>query len=294
MSLDAQTIVDTIAAADDETVLSILNAIIQSRPELAQSLVSFIIPDITFPPAKAIERRFVGAIKSLNREKGFGFIDCAELHEAFGNDVFLHVKQAHDWQTGQAVSFAVMMNKEGKPQAYDLTTPDAGKKGGKGGVGGMLGGKGGKAALMSAMDSFMNGWGDDGGETPFGGGGALGPGGASEMMAALFGGKDGGKDGKKGKKRDGPMPGKPDEHEVVGEFQGVIKSFNPKSGYGFISCPDLKEVGCPNDVFLHHQQLGGFEVGSTVQFTVYMNSKGQPQAKDLADCQGASKKLRTE
>jgi len=38
-----------------------------------------------------------------------------------------------------------------------------------------------------------------------------------------------------------------------------------------------------NDVFLHHAQLNGFEIGSVVRFAAFLNESGKPQAKDLSD-----------
>jgi len=257
--MDAQTIVDTVAALDETTALAIVTSILQSRPELAPPVVSYAVPDLTYPPSKAMtERRSRGTVKSLNHEKGFGFIECGELQEVFGSDVFLHIKQAGDLTAGSAVSFAVMLNKDNRPQAYDVY-PDSkgcGKGGGSGG-------------------GMSKGWGkgDDSG-------GAFNASAMMQMMAGAFGGTAGG--GSKGDgKSKGCSKGKPDQQEELGQFQGTIKSFNAKSGYGFINCEDLKALGCANDVFLHHQQLQEFEVGHQIIFTAYMNSKGQPQAKDL-------------
>lgn len=42
-------------------------------------------------------------------------------------------------------------------------------------------------------------------------------------------------------------------------------------------------MGYTNDVWLHHAQLGQFQVGSTVTFTCFLSDKGLPQAKDLFD-----------
>merc|ERR1712190_496198 len=74
----------------------------------------------------------------------------------------------------------------------------------------------------------------------------------------------------------------PDVQQELGQFTGTIKSFNQKNGYGFITCPDLNSQGF-QDVFLHHAQLNGFEVGSTVQFTAFINKKGSVQAMDLEE-----------
>jgi len=263
--MDAQTIVDTVAALDETTALAIVTSILQSRPELAPPTVSFAVPDLTYPPSKAMtERRSKGTIKSINHEKGFGFIHCEELHEVFGSDVFVHHKQAGDMAPGQSVSFAVMLNKENRPQAYDVQ-PDVGKGCGKGKF---AGGGGGGGCQMSSM---------------------------MEMMQQAWGGAGGKGEGKEGGKAKGPSKSKgADGQEELGQFEGTIKSFNPKSGYGFINCEDLKAFGCNNDVFLHHQQLGDFEVGARIVFTAYMNFKGQPQAKDLmaSDSAPAVKKVK--
>merc|ERR1719171_1606123 len=68
--------------------------------------------------------------------------------------------------------------------------------------------------------------------------------------------------------------------EELGQGVGVLKSFNQKNGYGFIDCPEMKELGY-QDVFLHQAQVGNFNVGDQVMFTCFLNSKGKAQAKDL-------------
>merc|ERR1711933_656128 len=117
---------------------------------------------------------------------------------------------------------------------------------------------------------------------------------ADAMMMMGKGGKRGGKDkGKdKGEKKGGGGGHRGrDEAEILGECVGVIKSFNPNKGYGFIECPDIKErYGA--DAFLHHQQLGSFQVGDTVQFIAYLNSSGKPQGKDLHEPNNPAKRQR--
>mmetsp|Transcript_138081 Transcript_138081/g.441148 ORF Transcript_138081/g.441148 Transcript_138081/m.441148 type:complete len:715 (-) Transcript_138081:89-2233(-) len=68
--------------------------------------------------------------------------------------------------------------------------------------------------------------------------------------------------------------------QELGMFVGRIKSFSAIDGYGFIECPSVRAQGY-RDVFLHNSQVQSFVVGSSVHFTVYLNAKGQPQAKDL-------------
>merc|ERR1719203_1635419 len=77
-----------------------------------------------------------------------------------------------------------------------------------------------------------------------------------------------------------PEP-RPDPSQIIGQFKGVIKSFNVKNGFGFIESQGLKDAGYPNDVFLHRNQVGECQPGMEVTFTAYLNKKGQPQSIDL-------------
>merc|ERR1712196_254157 len=109
-----------------------------------------------------------------------------------------------------------------------------------------------------------------------------------QAMMAAMGGCAGGKGGDKGgmgMKR--PLStGKPGVQQDLGMMAGTIKSFNEANGYGFIECPDLKQQGYNNDVFLHHAQATGFCVGQQVVFNCYLNTQGRPQAKDLQNPDG--------
>lgn len=256
--MDLQTLVDNLAALDEDSVITVITSVLQARPELAPPVVNFAVPDLTYPPQKVlVERRSQGFVKSFNEQKGFGFIQCEELHSVFGNDVFLHNSQACGIQPGTPVSFAVVLNKDNKPQAYDVQPHDS---------------KGCKGYFKGGGKDMMMGW----------KGGSM-----QDMMhmMQMWKGKGMGKD-KSGKDKPAfKSGGKPDEVSQLGEFVGVVKSFNPNNGYGFIDCPELKQTYF-HDVFLHHQQLGEFNVGDTVQFTGYLNSSGKPQGKDLKPVNG--------
>merc|ERR1712187_1053557 len=52
---------------------------------------------------------------------------------------------------------------------------------------------------------------------------------------------------------------------ILGEFVGIIKSFNEATCYGFIECDDIKNMGY-QDVFLHGDQKRGYQVGHKVKF----------------------------
>jgi len=64
----------------------------------------------------------------------------------------------------------------------------------------------------------------------------------------------------------------------LGEFIGTIKSFNWKTNYGFIECPDLAESG---DVFLHGDMIKGYQQGQTVKFEAVVNKDGKAVAINL-------------
>jgi len=68
-------------------------------------------------------------IKSFNAEKGFGFIECREMHDKHGRDVFLHRKQMGDFRTGTQITFTCQVNKDGMPQANDIEDLDGRKPG---------------------------------------------------------------------------------------------------------------------------------------------------------------------
>jgi len=223
-------------------------------------VVNFACPYLTYAPTRAmVERRPSGAIKSFNQTSGFGFIACPELFEVFQRDVFIHRSQV--WginggfpTPGLEVAFAVFLNKDQKPQGYDIQPLNG--KGQKGQFGGMTEQKG--AWGGKQMGGMMKG-------------------GKGDWPMASFGkGKDG-----KGK-FDGPrMPREPPkEEDMMGQFQGIIKSFNHTNSYGFIVCEELQLQGY-QDVFLHASQLGSFEVGSEVVFTAFLNEKQKPNAMNL-------------
>mmetsp|Transcript_53045 Transcript_53045/g.156244 ORF Transcript_53045/g.156244 Transcript_53045/m.156244 type:complete len:208 (-) Transcript_53045:31-654(-) len=203
-----------------------------------------------------------GVVKFFNDEKGFGFI----TQDNGGPDLFVHRNEVNGGALvdGDAVTFTEAYDdRSGKQKAMNVSGGSGGE-GGYGGGGG-FGGGGGKGGGY-----------DKGGKGDFG-----------------KGGKDFGKDNKRplgggcGKGSKGP-----DEAEVLGQFHGTIKSFNQANGYGFIDCPEIK-MQYGKDIFLHHAQLGGFDVGEQVMFTAYLNSKGQPQGKNLVGVDGGpAKKMR--
>jgi len=295
-SKDEQAVQDALVNMDDEAAANILVNILQAKPELAPVLVAVALPDMAYAPSSILTaKRAHGAIKSFNAATGFGFIDCPQLKELFGRDVFVHGKQMRGHTVGSAVSFAIVLNKENQPQAFDICEEDEGKgKSGKGA--GMMDAGGGKGKAMPMFDPFTGlpkgydkgygkfdaGFAPDKGYGKFDAGWGAGDKGYGKAAEPKGWGKEdrgpakgSAKGGEKGKTNIGPNVA-----EVLGQSIGTIKSFNDKNGYGFIDSPEVKDLGY-QDVFMHHQQMGNFKVGDTVVFTCYLNDKGNPQGKDL-------------
>mmetsp|Transcript_88268 Transcript_88268/g.175414 ORF Transcript_88268/g.175414 Transcript_88268/m.175414 type:complete len:662 (+) Transcript_88268:70-2055(+) len=148
-----------------------------------------------------------GTIKSFDAEHGYGFICSPEVQATYGRDVFLHSKQIKHFRPSDHVTFSVKINSQGHPQAYNLQE-------------------------------------------------------APNTVAWLAVAED----------EDSP----PDKQR----FEGEIKSFNGSHGYGFIECTELRDK-YDRDVFIRQSKFDGLKVGDRVSFTVKVK-KRQPQAHDVA------------
>jgi len=70
--------------------------------------------------AGAAGQRYSGRVKQFRADKGFGFIECDELHQTYGRDTWVHHQQIGSFSVGDEVSFTMTLNKQGHPQAVDL------------------------------------------------------------------------------------------------------------------------------------------------------------------------------
>lgn len=67
-------------------------------------------------------------------------------------------------------------------------------------------------------------------------------------------------------------------------YVGVLKTFSPKDGYGFISCPELREK-FDRDVYIHKAEIpesASVSCGCSLRFRLHLNPKGQPQARTVS------------
>jgi len=68
------------------------------------------------------------------------------------------------------------------------------------------------------------------------------------------------------------------------KFEGVVKSYNPTKGYGFLTCP-ATDTQFGRDVFLGRQEVpnGTIEAGTSVSFDVFVGERG-PTATNVVVC----------
>lgn len=329
---------------DDEDLLVLLQSILQDRTGVLQALVDWAVPGFVYIPSKAItEHRILGTVKSCNHDSGNGFISCPEVQEVFNTDVFLHASQTAGVQVGDAVNFAVLLNKDQKPQAFDVLLGEPGARPGKGAPAPWKGGDewggeakgswGGKAwaaewspsahpmaspaasappahvpvappavperippaAPQSAHpmaapspvkgkgygEGYGKGYGKDAGESY---GVPVPP----VPPAAVHGLAKGGKASPKGKSGAGHMEGVTDRR-----FEGSVKSFNFTKGFGFICSEEVQGIfGQGIDVFVHHAQIGDFQVNDQVSFAIILNKDQKPQAMEVWPAAEAAKRSR--
>ena len=65
-------------------------------------------------------------------------------------------------------------------------------------------------------------------------------------------------------------------------FIGRVKRFQegPGGGYGFIDCDEAK-LRFTRDIYIHRNQMVGLQIGDEVSFTIVLNNKGEPQARNV-------------
>mmetsp|Transcript_14718 Transcript_14718/g.44357 ORF Transcript_14718/g.44357 Transcript_14718/m.44357 type:complete len:139 (-) Transcript_14718:456-872(-) len=124
MTAAASALAQVLTAHDDDTVQQAVLLLISQRPALQSALLTV----LQEPPGQ----RYSGTIKSFWPEKHFGFIQCDEVKQEFGADVFLSDQEIGYFSVGSAVTFSIVLNKDGRPQAKLLEAAvaraDAGRR----------------------------------------------------------------------------------------------------------------------------------------------------------------------
>lgn len=262
-------LLQALADLDDVDAGTVICQALEQRPSLCAGVASFAFQLLS---TSITNQRLTGTVKAFHQQKSYGFIDCTEAHIVFGKDVFMHENELKPGCVpGTVVSFEVKTNQKNDPQAHDVQPSQAagfrvGQAEGLLSLADVM-----KAARQTAegaapqLDQDWPSWGGGGGkgERDYKGKGMLKGGG---MKGDFVSGN--------------VHQGKPDVKQELGQYDGRIKSFSEKNGFGFIECDELKLQGL-NDAFLHHQQIRNFKVGDWVSFTAFLNNKGQAQARDL-------------
>lgn len=79
----------------------------------------------SFAQAGEDPTRYVGVITTFMPERRYGFIQCEEVSKRYGKDTFLSDLEIGQNSVGSSVSFRVVLNKSGQPQARDVIGTDA-------------------------------------------------------------------------------------------------------------------------------------------------------------------------
>lgn len=249
-TFSASSVAVALAQQSDHEILEALSLLFSLRPDLQGHFATI----CNSPQAP----RLVGTISAFYPEKRYGFIKCEEVTHSFGMDTFLSDQELNGYTVGSLVSFSVVTNRDGKPQARMLSEPPPGATN--------------KAAawVQAARKELpkpsrrpphppevvpppkaarLN--------SPFGEVSAMGEVASGNGSA-------------------------PPTVTVDGEekFIGTISAFYEAKHFGFIKSEGVTErFGM--DAFLSDKEIGGFGVGSHVCFNVVPNKEGKPQARNL-------------
>lgn len=200
-------------------------------------------------PNSFVGQRFRGTVKSYSESNGYGFIGGDEITAALGKDVFVHQREVTEVTgiarpqipAGVAVTFAVTINPKGQPQARELRFEDQ------------------SFLQLQAMGQPVSGQ-QPGGGGGGGGGGQMGQNGSFQYQYVQGGRR----------------------------FRGFVRSFSQINGFGFVGSDEITQT-FGKDAFLHFRELQtvmGQEKptipsGTWLTFTITINQKGQPQARDV-------------
>lgn len=252
--------------------------------------------------------RYVGVITSFFPEKNHGFIHSDAAFPLFGGkDVFLSDKEVGDFQQGNTVSFTIVMNKTGHPQARLLKPAEWQSPAGpqfpppKFALPRTTGlQQQGRAAMQQQQQqqAIMQPQGHQNLpqhlQQSFAQGmqlamhqqqtlqpvfaQAIQPGlqAAQSTSFSQFGGQ-----------MTVTSPGMmkpPDPNQT--QYYGVIRTFDAEKRFGFIVSEQVQaDLGTSKDTFLSNKEIGHFGVGDAIVFNVELNKNGQPQARNLQAAQ---------
>eukprot|EP00927_Polykrikos_kofoidii_P078895 TRINITY_DN75695_c0_g1_i1.p1 TRINITY_DN75695_c0_g1~~TRINITY_DN75695_c0_g1_i1.p1 ORF type:complete len:408 (-),score=64.01 TRINITY_DN75695_c0_g1_i1:40-1263(-) len=231
----------------------------------------------------ALEKSYVGMIKSYNQSNGFGFIKCDETFNIFGRDVYLQWSNVNGFGVGDWVDFKLNIDLEkGTPQARELRSPAEDKDDGKEGCGTSGIGMVGMMGMMSMLGlplSLLAGCGPEERSQHFEAADIESHMPTAAGMSKAEWSQQMRTDRDKGKERGGKLAKLQELVDKKQRFVGIVRCFNRARGFGFIGCDEAQQVS-GSDVFLHNEQREDFDVGDVVSFAIEIRNN-QARAKDL-------------
>lgn len=223
-------------------------------------------PPIGPPPAG-----FKGFIKVFHQDQGYGYVESEDCQRAQGlpsSEIYLHYSEAIDFRVGDHVTFDVKWE-DNQAKAVGL------KKAGGSAAAGPAADDSWFSDVLASVTAVVAGAKGAWDSTGAGVGKGAAWGGSAPGEAPAYGAAREVSQYEKGK---GKGKGKHGGFPIWREFSGLIKSYNPEKGYGFIDNDEIK--GWFNrDCFLTKGEVDrhGLNVGEDVTFVVKID-RGNPQA----------------
>jgi len=233
---------------------------------------------------------YVGAIKSFNPHKGWGFIECAETHQIYGKDIlFQQGELPAPVEKGDRVSFTITQGRNGLLAVgiQLLDSRDAGDY-----IGTIKSYNPQKGWGFVACDETQQLYGKDilvlADELPSGN--------AAQGQQVYFSVSQGRKgplatnvryvgDRRPQQRTATMLRESPTTPNSPSTFHGVLKSFNSGNGWGFVECKEAYDI-YGKDILVLREDLEGLPrtPGTRVSFTITQGRNG-PLAKGLR-CSG--------
>lgn len=261
---------------------------------------------------------YVGTVKCILHEKGFGFVACEECSEVYGTDAYLHSSQLPNLHPGMQITFRVRVNARGQPQALDATPVESDALAAPPAQAARVprrtfAGHSNRPQTQASQDYTVGtAW----MEAVVHGGAAVGVPVVLNGIMECTGDHDGvlqavyawlslheGGDATPAPVSVAPQvrPQKvsaryspykagggvaaPKAPHPETRYEGEVTAIKPptpsgRPGFGFVTCAATKAI-YGEDVFLHSTQAECLTVGSRVTFEVQINKMGRPQATNL-------------
>eukprot|EP00397_Hematodinium_sp_SG-2012_P024727 GEMP01025773.1.p1 GENE.GEMP01025773.1~~GEMP01025773.1.p1 ORF type:complete len:507 (+),score=88.04 GEMP01025773.1:40-1521(+) len=196
---------------------------------------------------------YKGIVKTLFRDKGFGFVSCTKVHSEYHRDVFLETEEIEGLQVGLEVEFLLFLNEKGQP--VGKIVPPYGIFTGILKVYNNLRGYGfvecEDATRIYGSDVFIHKREVDLYPTKIG----------DPIEFTIF----------------LNMQNQPQATRTQ-IFRGTIM---PRGKFLFVACKETRRK-FGNDVFLLKSLAKGYSVKDQINFTVVVNEKGQPQVHSVS------------